>query len=66
MLDGLELQVTPFIEKMHNPQANIFVKNLPLDFSANDIDQIFSKYGPIVSTSIKLDNKNHSFGAAYV
>ncbi len=59
----LNLIPTKISEKTHN---NIYVKNIPRDFTNEDLQKLFSKYGEISSAIVSKDDKGLNKGFAYV
>ncbi|OAV89884.1 hypothetical protein PTTG_05664 [Puccinia triticina 1-1 BBBD Race 1] len=48
------------------PEANVFVKNLPLDLSAVAFHDTFAAYGEILSSKLAVDKNNTSKGYGFV
>ena len=46
--------------------SNIYVKNIPRDFSDTDLLEMFSKYGEITSAVVSKDENGFSRGFGYV
>ncbi|AAK39803.1 polyadenylate-binding protein (nucleomorph) [Guillardia theta] len=46
--------------------GNLFIKNLPYNFSPKDLHSLFSEYGEILSSKIKYDNEGSSLGYGFV
>lgn len=64
---GQELKI--FFKKQNqdfNTDANIFFKNLPLNFKAKELHSICSPFGNVLSCQIKKDDKGKGLGYAYV
>lgn len=51
--------------KQINNETNIFFQNVPSEISANQVKQVFSKFGKVVSFKL-VSNKNTSLGYGYV
>jgi len=48
------------------PEANVYIKNLDPSVSTNQLESVFSMYGPILSCKIAADPMGNSLGYAYV
>jgi len=46
--------------------ANLFIKNIDKKASTKQLDELFSKYGKVVSCSIRTDDKGESLGYGYI
>lgn len=73
VIKGEKVSVQKFVSKKERPSAqqknnytNVFVKNLPLDFTKEQLDEIFGQFGTITSSTInvpeKKDDKTRAFG----
>jgi len=47
-------------------QCNLFLKNLPLDATPEEICKLFSKYGNIISFKLKQNRDGKCLGYGYV
>ena len=56
-IDGWELRICfKKTTSEFKPEANIFVKNLPDEVNAKELDELCSKYGNILSCTIRNDD----------
>jgi polyadenylate-binding protein len=46
--------------------TNVYVKNLPTEFNKDNLDELFGKYGKIVSSVLKMNDQNQCAGFAFV
>eukprot|EP01107_Rhizomastix_libera_P010785 TRINITY_DN28111_c0_g1_i1.p1 TRINITY_DN28111_c0_g1~~TRINITY_DN28111_c0_g1_i1.p1 ORF type:complete len:550 (-),score=165.46 TRINITY_DN28111_c0_g1_i1:92-1741(-) len=68
---GKECRVSWCMRNPHqrNPEANIFIKNIPETMTSAELQEIFSKFGEIISCKINKDSKDandKSAARAYV
>jgi RNA recognition motif-containing protein len=69
-VDGMVLQVKLADRDKHGggqqPSADLYISNLPLDYGAQEITDIFGKHGPISSLVVLTDDDGNSRGLAVV
>ena len=54
------------LEKMLKQKSNIIVKNLPESANGFEMDNLFSKYGKIISSKIGTDIEGNSLKYGYI
>ena len=54
------------VTRDRDPQANVFVKNLSEQTTAQDLEQLFKTYGPILSSKVSYDKNHKSRGYGFV
>jgi RNA recognition motif-containing protein len=47
-------------------ERNVFVRNLPKDMKAADLDKVFSEFGKVKSAKISLNKNHESNGYGFV
>lgn len=52
--------------KERDPEANLFISELPEKVTAKDLEDHLSRYGPIVSSKVSYDKNSHSNKYGYV
>lgn len=71
-IDGAPCRALPFDKdilgqnKMKLADRNVFVKKIPEDFKAKDLEEAYTKYGPIKSAKISIDKDYKSNGYGFV
>jgi polyadenylate-binding protein len=66
-IDGIPLAVN--FKRMPSEfknEANIYVKNLSKQTTSNDLEQLFSQFGKVISCIVKYNDKGESLGYGYV
>ncbi|OMJ69595.1 hypothetical protein SteCoe_32641 [Stentor coeruleus] len=58
LLKGSYLRVAKY-SRERDPEANLFISDLPEHATAKDLDEIFSKFGPILSSKVSYSSRNH-------
>jgi polyadenylate-binding protein len=53
-------------EEERHEEANLFVKNLPVNTTPKEVYDLFSKYGNIISIKLKQNNNGECLGYGYV
>ncbi|CAG9333862.1 unnamed protein product [Blepharisma stoltei] len=67
MLKSKHILVIPYSAALQKIQkANIFVKNIPKDFTTKDLEAWFSKYGEIVSSKICYNANGQPLGYGFI
>lgn len=64
-LKGRHIRVMKFCRE-RDPEANLFVKNLPEDITTKELDNLFSPYGSILSTKVVYDTNERPRGYGFV
>ncbi|OMJ86709.1 hypothetical protein SteCoe_11718 [Stentor coeruleus] len=54
------------VTKDHDPQSNIFVKNIPPQATLKNFEDIFTPYGAIISSKICYDTNGNSLGYGFI
>lgn len=62
---GNHIRVARFF-KERDPEANLFISELPEKATAKDLEDLLSKFGPIVSSKVSYDKNMHSNKYGYV
>lgn len=68
MIGNTTVSVMPFKSKAerggnNSNYTNVFVKNIPVEFTEKDLETLFSQYGSITKSMLKQDNeKKRGFG----
>jgi polyadenylate-binding protein len=65
LLKGNYIRVAKYFRD-RDPEANLFVSELPEKATAKDLEEFFSKFGPIVSTKVSYDKNLKSNKYGYV
>ena len=65
LLKGNYIRVARYFRE-RDPEANLFVSELPEKATSKDLEEYFSKFGPIVSTKVSYDKNLNSNKYGYV
>ena len=62
---GRHIHVSRFTSQ-REPVANVFVKNFPEALTAHDLDELFCKFGGVLSSKVCYDDSGKSLGYGFV
>lgn len=65
LLKGSYLRVAKY-SRERDPEANLFISDLPENATAKDLEDLFSKFGPISSSKVSYDKELKSNRYGYV